>query len=101
MADFSSPHARGDGPAVSNTKLAVALFSPRAWGWSDSRSQHCHPPLVLPTRVGMVRIISTANRARSSSPHARGDGPFELDLFPSILEFSPRAWGWSGHNDEH
>ena len=79
MHPWSSPHARGDGPAVlaagadsagvlptcvgmvrpgwSRLDLCVT-FSPRAWGWSEH---------VLHGGLG-----------QSGSPHARGDGPNQL-----------------------
>src|SRR5271157_5410061 len=70
------PHARGDGPGFLHVddffsessprawgwsagpplRGPVRSFSPRAWGWSVFRNvPECHG-IVLPTRVGMVRI---------------------------------------------
>ncbi len=74
---------------------------------------------VLPTRVGMVRLIPSCSSALSRSPHTRGDGPDYLhDVFSEALcsphtrgdgpqqgfypglfiTFSPHAWGWSAIN---
>ena len=50
-----SPHARGDGPAVSEFLTGLRTFSPRAWGWSGHCLQDYRQRGVLPTRVGMVR----------------------------------------------
>ena len=92
-----SPHARGDGPPTAPNVLAVALFSPRAWGWSGPSRKHHRPALVLPTRVGMVRRTGTENETSRRSPHARGDGPGPGGGWGSERAFSPRAWGWSAH----
>ena len=52
----SSPHARGDGPFGALPEWAQGLFSPRAWGWSEIRAATGCREIVLPTRVGMVRL---------------------------------------------
>ena len=69
-----SPHVRGDGPDAEVRGPASCKFSPRAWGWSESRSRRALQMAVLPTCVGMVRAIPSVLRA---------------------MAFSPRAWGWS------
>ena len=73
-ADIGIPHARGDGPSMSVSTLTATEYSPRAWGWSDTRSSECVRFGVFPTRVGMVRSRSTLRRCRLSIPPARGRG---------------------------
>ena len=48
---------------------------------------------VLPTCVGMVRECGR-HAIQRGSPHVRGDGPIERKSC-AVIEFSPRAWGWS------
>ena len=93
---YSSPHARGDGPVSPRLAKRWLAFSPRAWGWSAHPHSHRHPRWVLPTRVGMVRIRERVGPWQYSSPHARGDGPYLNCMGIEPTEFSPRAWGWSG-----
>ena len=92
-----SPHARGDGPCACRVHERHALFSPRAWGWSDIDGQLDRIEDVLPTRVGMVRLIGPASTGSIGSPHARGDGPRILARVSAAGKFSPRAWGWSAY----
>ncbi len=90
-----SPHARGDGPLRKTVLALTARFSPRAWGWSGHPVPVVTYRWVLPTRVGMVRCRQQISRIRRRSPHARGDGPVDVEGARVNLKFSPRAWGWS------
>ncbi len=56
--------------------------------------------LVLPTLVGMVRMLTRTSNDRHSSPHARGDGPYETRELALHAGFSPRPWGWSAKNKQ-
>ncbi len=91
-----SPHTRGDGPYSAEDIQGMLRFSPHAWGWSGHLAHH--PPLqqVLPTRVGMVRLLLALARQLVCSPHTRGDGPHSSFIRCSQEQFSPHAWGWSG-----
>ncbi len=91
----SSPHARGDGPHGTLGPFTAYPFSPRAWGWSGSGDTADQNPVVLPTRVGMVRFRTSRSPSRKCSPHARGDGPLTAAMHGVVYGFSPRAWGWS------
>ena len=91
-----SPHARGDGPPEQDGEAGRPEFSPRTWGWSGAHDRLTGRRLVLPTHVGMVRRIRRDGRRRSSSPHARGDGPLPGASHSARSGFSPRTWGWSG-----
>ncbi len=88
---------RGDGPQLPRKNERMARFSPRAWGWSACRGmvRQSHP--VLSTCVGMVRSMRRNSCAQRGSPHVRGDGPGCCWKYERMDEFSPRAWGWSGH----
>ncbi len=93
--DSGSPHVRGDGPESRNSLARMAEFSPRAWGWSEL-SLHAQPGgAVLPTCVGMVRLLVIRIGGGYSSPHVRGDGPCGCFGQWKTWLFSPRAWGWS------
>ncbi len=51
---------------------------------------------VLPTRVGMVRVLGQNSINPLRSPHTRGDGPVSGGSPVELTLFSPHAWGWSG-----
>ncbi len=70
-------------------------FSPPAWGWSAHEPATKGTHQVLPTRVGMVRLLAPLNPASPGSPHPRGDGPCIAGPFGRHPRFSPPAWGWS------
>ncbi len=91
-----SPHPRGDGPELALVEMGLVKFSPPAWGWSETGADDRRLPVVLPTRVGMVRSTGNRRSPRRSSPHPRGDGPISFSRPPSAKPFSPPAWGWSG-----
>jgi len=90
-----SPHVRGDGPTFSSHSSKLAMFSPRAWGWSVDPSTPAVRSGVLPTCVGMVRNSAWARTDCARSPHVRGDGPIAAAIAAAGQKFSPRAWGWS------
>ena len=86
---------RGDGPRIVSSNFPLIQFSPRAWGWSVTRTSSLDLRIVLPTCVGMVRRSASCLPRSTGSPHVRGDGPqFSWPMTVS-REFSPRAWGWS------
>jgi len=96
----SSPHVRGDGPDWEAWKASPEAFSPRAWGWSDLSSSVSPNKLVLPTCVGMVRGLPLPSSPCPCSPHVRGDGPRNPLYGGRAIQFSPRAWGWSGRQSD-
>jgi len=91
-----SPHACGDGPHCRLALPSGAWFSPRVWGWSAPTNRRAARRHVLPTRVGMVRNFAQIFREGNGSPHACGDGPSGPLSPPTMTQFSPRVWGWSG-----
>src|SRR5664280_2833565 len=90
-----SPHTRGDGPTFNWAAAPMTALSPHAWGWSVRRSRWPFLLYVLPTRVGMVRLMRAGSLGERRSPHTRGDGPYQGCAFYSLGSFSPHAWGWS------
>ncbi len=90
-----SPHPRGDGPPRPDQSSPPPQFSPPAWGWSAGVLRLGVGELVLPTRVGMVRIHLLQQPSPIRSPHPRGDGPVAKRELRDDWEFSPPAWGWS------
>ncbi len=92
---LGSPHTRGDGPVDGGYVYLVRTFSPHAWGWSDGKTELFTGFVVLPTRVGMVRIAQHAAGLGGGSPHTRGDGPMNKATLATTVRFSPHAWGWS------
>ncbi len=97
LIHLSSPHVRGDGPAILSDIFSADEFSPRAWGWSAADDDKDYVTTVLPTCVGMVRTMAYAISVPYRSPHVRGDGPRRAPTVDIASEFSPRAWGWSDH----
>ncbi len=92
---LGSPHTRGDGPREHTWHFPARVFSPHAWGWSVRTVDAAFIAGVLPTRVGMVRVIPCSRNSSLSSPHTRGDGPGAASRIQLAGRFSPHAWGWS------
>ena len=95
IAKSGAPHPRGDGPRSSCSRMRGMLCSPPAWGWSAGAEGRALRHLVLPTRVGMVRMALMAARSAGCAPHPRGDGPPSVRLRNRLNQCSPPAWGWS------
>ena len=91
------PHARGGGPVDWRGYLERFWSSPRAWGWTEEVLFDRPGPRVVPTRVGVDRLIASRSSSSSCRPHARGGGPDAGNLPLVQLRSSPRAWGWTGH----
>src|ERR1035441_415961 len=96
-ARTSAPHPRGDGPPRSVDAGSAHRCSPPAWGWSAPSAESHQPELVLPTRVGMVRMPAPGDLPAERAPHPRGDGPVLGESERDLLLCSPPAWGWSGY----
>ena len=94
-ASVGSPHPRGDGPQLRQRCRPRGSFSPPAWGWSVSSTLPVWWNMVLPTRVGMVRLRGRWVGSPYGSPHPRGDGPDGNSTLIAAGQFSPPAWGWS------
>ena len=92
---------RGDGPFDDWLENNRGLFSPRAWGWSETARHAARRDGVLPTCVGMVRQEAAQKVWAERSPHVRGDGPSTLAHIIAKYMFSPRAWGWSEWGNVH
>ncbi len=90
-----APHARGDGPSLCPPVISSGQCSPRTWGWSAVTCSAVSQSTVLPTHVGMVRLVTTRDYAEVRAPHARGDGPLTPNSPVIIRVCSPRTWGWS------
>src|SRR5437867_11475039 len=73
----------------------MSAFSPHAWGWSVCTRSASIDLIVLPTRVGMVRVDVERSENHVGSPHTRGDGPSGQPVLDMFNKFSPHAWGWS------
>ncbi len=91
----TSPHARGDVPAVQRWSSATHAFSPRPWGCSDSPVREQERIALLPTPVGMFRFPTLRSPVTRTSPHARGDVPSSHGGRAARSSFSPRPWGCS------
>lgn len=73
------------------------MFSPREWGCTVNELPPPRSRTVLPTRVGVYRLMTTSTTSPFCSPHASGGVP-ELGLIYELdTKFSPREWGctWS------
>ena len=90
-----APHPRGDGPVTVAGIELVDPCSPPAWGWSVSPAEIQIQLIVLPTRVGMVRLSIHPPAGSNSAPHPRGDGPQRAECIDEEQWCSPPAWGWS------
>ena len=97
MRPRRDPHARGDGPVARRCGYALALRSPRAWGWTALTARITELEGEIPTRVGMDRPGRQDSTNPLRDPHARGDGPPIEKAIGSWASRSPRAWGWTAH----
>src|SRR6266511_4227022 len=88
-------HPRGDGPSLIADIVVPYWFSPPAWGWSGRPSLSSGGGCVLPTRVGLVRVVAQAAVGLVRSLHPRGDCPEQVIRILNYSMFSPPAWGWS------
>ncbi len=71
---LSCPHPRGDGPQQSFVKLQSTIVVPTRVGMVRLRMPCDNHADVVPTRVGMVRIQLVLTDS-PRCPHPRGDGP--------------------------
>src|SRR5699024_6032635 len=70
----------------------------RTWGWTERRADHHEQADAGPTHVGMDRVVGRSGPPRPRRPHARGDGPVELQIQAVLGEQAPRTWGWTGQS---
>ena len=89
------PHTRGDGPVYFPAGCAIIRLSPHAWGWTDGLDRDLRWRLVVPTRVGMDRMLPCWRIIWHRCPHTRGDGPPSARSCRSGCRLSPHAWGWT------
>src|SRR5699024_5159534 len=75
----AKPHARGDGPTISQRAEDLAAQAPRTWGWTvlDVRTPWSEKP--SPTHAAMHRTRAGPVLPTRAKPHARGDGPPQPD----------------------
>ncbi len=92
----TSPHPRGDVYLLGIGQFYHADFSPPAWGCSVKKQTAKALTCLLPTRVGMFRLIMSYGRGVKASPHPRGDVPSSRSTSKRPRSFSPPAWGCSG-----
>ena len=48
---------------------------------------------IVPTPVGVNRVLDAPSVPRLNCPHARGGEPFEQRIFRPHAALSPRPWG--------
>src|SRR4051794_7460380 len=70
-------------------------LSPRPWGWTEIKQQLKGAEDVVPTPVGMDRVVAAEQRTANRCPHGRGDGPAASAAARMALPLSPRPWGWT------
>src|ERR1700736_3716937 len=86
------PHTRGDVPLLTAVLVFPLMFSPHAWGCSETYHLCAVCLLVFPTRVGMFRSATASCIVSGSFPHTRGDVPQKAKRISVSLSFSPHAW---------
>jgi len=59
--------------------MAAWSFTPRVWGWFESRGLYANDEGVYPTGVGMVRPSAYAGNVPGGLPHGCGDGSLYLN----------------------
>src|SRR3990172_3762803 len=92
-APVNAPHARGDEPGEAKLRITRPVCSPRTWGLTHV---HLLDPVgrgMLPTHVGMNRLLSRAHPVPVYAPHARGDEPAWCFRRGAMQQCSPRTWG--------
>ncbi len=92
---YCIPHTRGDGPFLYIALKVLFLYSPHAWGWTETHEEKPMYRVVFPTRVGMDRRAVTSTKLPVRIPHTRGDGPNTSEIISYAVTYSPHAWGWT------
>ena len=90
------PHTRGGGPATQGYITGLPVFSPHAWGWTETGAGAGAEAGVFPTRVGVDLLGGFILAGGSRFPHTRGGGPKQVRESENRGAFSPHAWGWTG-----
>ena len=94
MLCWSFPHRRGGVPTMNFAGgVRIQLFSPQAWGCTESRRSHGGDSQVFPTGVGVYRSHVLAAITETRFPHRRGGVPLARPGCHHGNPFSPQAWG--------
>ena len=92
------PHMRGGVPLDSESTRTVGMFSPHAWGCTESPLIKIGATGVFPTCVGVYRVRHHRSDHTGSFPHMRGGVPEAPAGRVRRMSFSPHAWGCTGHS---
>jgi hypothetical protein len=90
------PRVRGDGPDPPRDHPEFLGYSPRARGWTETRSRFEFDSTVFPACAGMDRATRLVTASWSGIPRVRGDGPKPTRTRLHVGRYSPRARGWTG-----
>ncbi len=74
---LACPHTRGDVPLRSISRTCDRPLSPHTWGCPVIENEVSPVETLVPTHVGMSRIISVFIYESGPCPHTRGDVPQE------------------------
>jgi hypothetical protein len=80
------------GVARRNGQLSQGL-SPREWGCTGTIAEADWQRVVVPTRVGVYRMLVLLPRLRWRCPHASGGVPNSRTKSSIATVLSPREWG--------
>src|SRR2546430_120543 len=58
--EYDCPHVRGGGPTGCFDTYKRRALSPRAWGWTEHGKRGRNPLCIVPTCVGVDRILKLA-----------------------------------------
>ena len=87
------PHARGGVPIAAALGVDPSELSPRTWGCTGRRHRHESTTHVVPTHVGVYRLLPASVSRADSCPHARGGVPPARTRAFTNASLSPRTWG--------
>ncbi len=89
------PRTRGGGPRRRCRVRSRLMSSPHARGWSLLHRGQLRCGGVVPARAGVVRNRRHISRPRCGRPRTRGGGPVPGQRYERAKESSPHARGWS------
>ena len=69
------PHTRGGVPVINDEIIGQLSLSPHTWGCTDGRCRNKHIHLIVPTHVGVYRIMYDFGKNLHHCPHTRGGVP--------------------------
>ncbi len=112
---FHYPHTRGGEPILQKKENGKRGLSPHTWGWTGINAKALvfleiipthvgvnrilsiigYVIKIIPTHVGVNRILSIDIQIQINYPHTRGGEPTRITQTIHFKTLSPHTWGWT------